>query len=474
MPQKGPKIEDLFDTIEVEYSKCWSILHNIKKRVSQETLAEGVLSFQTVLSEALFRLERRYVRLAEEKSDIVRRRDNLKPVWWKGRLATIAEHQEAIEEVMCIGKCIGDAFVYCFYFKDQEKLAEHLNHNRVLHLPPGVGGMGELEIMRGVPKLDRFFILYHGITNILRVGDVSLIDLQTGRVRSIGDIKTKKVAENQIQVTIFFVGTVDKEHLTFQVRARREEGIGVDLPQRMKPRLSRQLAAMEKLFQDNQDRSMENERIMGQHHVKELEGLILNSKCSRAIAQRVDDGLVITTLRHKKQKFARKFLGRTSHDSKAFSEVISETIKTLSKKESDNLITIGTLLYEGKAEVALLPGGIPLFWWPIDMGALRMLYFQDVVALTIFNHAHLVESLKGLGLSITRHHDDKRLMKVTKIEGGRKLELTRFDYFLSLVQNYLFSEKAIIDLITLLLTRVEKENIKQNARINLQILQRLN
>src|SRR5207237_18409 len=72
----------------------------------------------------------------------------------------------------------------------------------------GVGGIGEREFLRRFPALDGAMVLHHGITTLLRIGDVSLIDLRTLRVRAIGEIKTakSKTDERQLSITLSLIG----------------------------------------------------------------------------------------------------------------------------------------------------------------------------------------------------------------------------------------------------------------------------
>src|SRR5207344_325451 len=64
-------------------------------------------------------------------------------------------------------------------------------------IPFGIGGLGEIEFIRNNPTMGENVVLYHGITNLLRYGDVSLINVRTFDVAAIAELKTKVAKEHE-------------------------------------------------------------------------------------------------------------------------------------------------------------------------------------------------------------------------------------------------------------------------------------
>ena len=56
-------------------------------------------------------------------------------------------------------------------------------------MPPGFGGIGETMFMKNVRMFGEYMVIYHGMTTILRIGDITFIDLKKLKVAGIGEIK---------------------------------------------------------------------------------------------------------------------------------------------------------------------------------------------------------------------------------------------------------------------------------------------
>ena len=93
-----------------------------------------------------------------------------------------------IKEVISIGKSIGDSFAYIFYRDSIEELEKHYKHPDNGLFVSGIGGRGEIEFIKENPTIDGYLVVYHSITNMLRIGDFSVCSLD-GKVIGTGEIK---------------------------------------------------------------------------------------------------------------------------------------------------------------------------------------------------------------------------------------------------------------------------------------------
>src|SRR5207244_7189664 len=95
------------------------------------------------------------------------------------------------------------------------------------HTPPGIGGRGELEFIKHV-RLPGFLTIYHGITTLPRIGDVSFFNPVTGRISAIGELKSKLAEPGTLIVRIH---SIQRARIPFinlsRVPAKEEDREGV-------------------------------------------------------------------------------------------------------------------------------------------------------------------------------------------------------------------------------------------------------
>ena len=178
----------MVDQAEQDLGRCWETLASLRTGPDHR-----LVDFQIDLAAVLYRLSELYQEIAAERRALIGRKQSYSPRWFARRQAVLAGYQTAIERTLLIGKSMGNAFAWFFYQSQPDLLQKHYSepHQRVL--PTGIGGRGELEFIRQVRSIDGKLVLHHGITSILRVGDISLIDLSKFRVVSIGEIKTAPI-----------------------------------------------------------------------------------------------------------------------------------------------------------------------------------------------------------------------------------------------------------------------------------------
>ena len=258
---------------------CWTALQNLKGGKTSENIGADVLSFQSKLIEALWGLDDRYRSIIQEKARLVKRKSEYNSSFFARRMGQLDVYLKAVKGAIGNAKSVGDAFAWLFYANDLDLIEKHLDCQMQAHLPPGVGRIGERAFVEKCQGMNGYFVLYHGISTFLRLGDVSFIDLKKWKVISIGELKTKKGdSDNQYVVTVNFVyGGRFKLPLDLKNIELRKGPID-QLPPKMQDRLKRQTMAIGRAI--TEDRNTEKKRVglTGRYFFDELSALV--AECS--------------------------------------------------------------------------------------------------------------------------------------------------------------------------------------------------
>src|SRR5215204_1890587 len=185
------ELRQIFDRVEKDYEQAWSLLTTFKSKDDPGKL----LDFQPLLTRILAELSDAFRRVSRRRRYLIHNKTRYKRDWFTAQQRCLAHRQTMIRNAMAIGRTLGDAFAWVFYQNDHELLEKHRAYQFIELIPPGIGGKGECEFVHRVRGIPGAYILYHGITSILRMGDVSFIDLKTFRVCGFGEIKTSHLDE---------------------------------------------------------------------------------------------------------------------------------------------------------------------------------------------------------------------------------------------------------------------------------------
>ena len=93
-----------------------------------------------------------------------------------------------------------------FYRDSIEELEKHYEHSDNGLFVSGIGGIGEIEFIKANPTINGYLVLYHSITNMLRIGDFSLCSL-TGKMVGIGEIKSVYKSEESKFVSSIYMSS---------------------------------------------------------------------------------------------------------------------------------------------------------------------------------------------------------------------------------------------------------------------------
>jgi hypothetical protein len=200
------RVRKLIQAIEPKYEKLWDTISAIKKLA----MSDGMIHFQYNLACCLFMIKEEYIKIKRERSAFLNSGIAISYQQKQDRLKEFEKCLDALKNLIYIGKSMGDAFAWFFYQNDRGMLNEHIAAEETLFAPGEIGSRGELEFTNKFKLFNGYLVLHHGITNILRIGDASLIDSKTVSLAGLVELKSKKEGENLV-LTMHAFGYKSKE-----------------------------------------------------------------------------------------------------------------------------------------------------------------------------------------------------------------------------------------------------------------------
>jgi hypothetical protein len=422
--------------------------------------ADEVLNFQTKLLDCLILAEKNFMKMAKERRRLIGKKGELNPAWFSRRMRTLAGYESSLLELLSTGKSLGDAFAWFFYREDRELLNRHLSKAKESHLPPGIGGLGEFELIKRVRGIAGHLLIYHGITNILRYGDISLVSLTNLRVSAIGEIKTTKISESEIEVRLFFYGNkVGVKKSGPQIPQK------ITFPDRLKQKLNRQLKEIADLYKKSSLRWPNNPELEIKNYYAELIELANACKPHKPAYKKAGEGLLLIGVKAPSINHT-ELPTKTLNLKKAFDDLPEAAKNIQSSILTDNINTIRTI----DPRQGILPGTIPLFWWPVDNEILRQIYFDELFVFTIYNLAFLIQKLRALGLAVKWDEKNEELLIMRKTP-ERSEAISNNRYFIALVQSWLIREESVIELVKVFLEELKDNTFRPGTKVILQLIQ---
>jgi len=445
------------------FDACWNILSNLKNQTAERV---SILEFQPTLAGALFELEEVRDSINSEMRRLTGRlivnKQGPSNKWYRHRLKTLDQYQDALRATAQIGRGIGDAFAWIFYYPHREYLRKHLQHQAVATIPVGVGGKGELEFLRQIGGVGNTFAIYHGTTTFLRVGDVSLFDSDSRRFVGLGELKTRRVGPSEIEITVHIISS-EEFVATSDGDATHIEPIDVTgFSAAARDRHARQIEEMKRTVKTQKPPKLLDLR--GASHIRDFQILARALRRTRVAHQRIGDGLLLIAIRERRKRdLASRLLSRGGGFSDGLSdEVDRKVLEILAPDSQENSVAVGGL------DLTLLPGATPLFWWDVDQQLLRSIFFQEIAIVTAYNAIFLVRKLQKAGFRINRVPDSWKF-NVSKDVGGPRAVVHGFEYFVYLITNHLMSEDAVVETVSAYIAEVEDSKPPPNARMDMDI-----
>jgi hypothetical protein len=156
--------------------------------------------FEILRANGLLTLSRVHLDIRHERQRLISHKNRLPGALHAKHQARLDRWQKIITQAIGIGRNVGDAFLWFFYRNDPELLRQHRQQPPSSLPPTGDGGEGELALIDAVRFLGKRFILFHGITTLFRLGDASLLDLDTQKIVGIGELKTTRIDAKRLNL----------------------------------------------------------------------------------------------------------------------------------------------------------------------------------------------------------------------------------------------------------------------------------
>lgn len=432
------------DRAETDFLGLWDVLCAMRE---MKVVATDIRGFQGRLARTLWRLDSISERIPALRAQLVQKKAQLKPVWFAKRMAQLETYREAIDECAQVGRRLGDSFAWFFTSGSPDNVKQHGKHGvQPQRIPKGIGGAGEVAFIENTPMIGKAFVLYHGITTFLRVGDFSLIDLKDCCVVGIGELKTTHDGTtNTGDIHVYLSG--DKQRLpslvAFNVVDGARRPVTPAMSQSSQNRLRRQMVRMNDVVRARDPHS--------RRHIRADVALDRFEKVLRGSARRtlsvglVTRSLVLGCVRLKARSLAGVLLPRRKYVPpkldrflEALRPVVDPSLIPLAK--DCNSLILGSL--KPRAE----RGFTPLFWWPIPTRLLRPVFFDRAMLTTVFNPAHLVNELRTRGYNVQPGHNMQSFAVSRRTEKAFA-QIHNAAWFFRLTPNYLFEESAVANII---------------------------
>jgi hypothetical protein len=453
MKVTGQHIKELFQKCESAFETCWNTLLRLKEPYAgDDHLATDIVLFQEVLAQPLFELQQIRNQISAWERILIAYKQRYKPDWFRKQMRCLSNYKIGIDQVRNIGKGLGDAFTYYFYRNDLDLLEKQFTHQRIDSTIGGTGLLGELQFLKSIKHLDGNFPLYHGITNTLRYGDFSFYDLKKNKITEIGELKTKKIGEDQYELLLTVVSTQPNAQL---VEERSIQAAGIE--RATAERLRKQVDAIVKILSPDKNPFTFGVNVSSGLFVEQVQQLHGGSKVNQHNLLKASPGLLYAGIRLSKaclftRIFNRKVTGITT---KIDDNLLKEVRGILKSGTQDNAIILGNLLYYPDYNDKNAPGTIPLFWYPLSPSLLKDLYFLNFIVTTLFNPVHIIDDLKQRGYHIESKYN-------TEPYAIGRAQLKYFDSMITLITNHLHTEQSVLGMIdTAMDINSKKGNFKQ-------------
>jgi hypothetical protein len=317
-----------------------------------------------------------------------------------------------------------------------------------LLLPPDLGAAGERILLENLRGVGGKFMLYHGLTSLLRIGDFSFVDMTSLRVACLAELKTTRIDPHRINLSLSMISG-DKDQIpNFPMREPSETcEPAPPLSAPMQARFERQRKVMQEsiVAAKKVREGLTISSDLGFHY-RELEDVVRRSHARAFEYVKAGDGLIIGAWRipGSRPYGARSSKRQIDRIPELANDMPAWAMKILDAGGSWNSIALGVL--GGDEILKARSTGLPFFAWPVDPQVLADIAFERVVVITLFNAGQLIKRLHTNGYDVEL--DDKgRLKRATKRADNKLIELENYSYFMSLVPWELMTEDSVMSMI---------------------------
>lgn len=442
------EVRNKIDKAEQSLIECYDILTYFK--YPDETDPNALIfDFQPKLAECLYSLMGFYQKLHQEGKSLISNKHSFADTDFRQYMKTNAAYQRAISEVIKIGKALGDAFAWFFFCDNREELEKHIQHNSTGLFTNGIGGLGEVEFIKNHQLINGLLVIYHGITNMLKIGDFSLYAYNKGIVGN-GELKTKKENDTLV-INASILTKIPTNNLS------QSEGITSQEIEREFPRLKKQLRQQSALLETQKNPNTLN-------GLSDYEYSMVNKLCGEeTLVYNEDYSLALISIHHKGHSLSDRLLCKQDITMDFNAEVKEVRDRLLNPQNKNNCIITGFLDTEPSN------ARIPIFWWDIDDDLCKALYFNTITVTTVFNPAQLLARFEKEGYTVSNGNSPPKT-HLTKIEDKVKLELHNMEMVYNLISQNLMKTNYAFEFIRNFLELRKTGKIPLNSQVEMHII----
>jgi len=448
------EMKAVIDKAEKELNECFQLFMLIKNGKFENI--DPFLQFQPKLADCMYELMQQYKKIIKKEREMVSQKKNYDADGFNKIMREFDKGKKAIKKAMETGKAMGDGFAWFFYRNSPEELEKHYEHEENAMFVTGIGGRGEIEFIRKTQKMDGLFVLYHSITNMLRVGDFSLCSVD-GHVIGLGELKSRLVNDH-FNITAYVTSRIKLNNQDIGKKDYVENGQKVNpSPQR----LERQLEGQEKLLTKNAGETKKGDRTIAYQY-----GLIKEALDSPGEVSISDDNSMVVLAVQGEGSLWEVLTTECEAILDNQEEILQMVQKTIMDHSDYNMI-----LYQ-QIDLDMQPFREPILWWELSDDIIHGILFHKIEVLTIYNVGHFYEKLNALGYTIEKHNSaqtEKITYKITKKLGQGILQVEAVHMLLDLIVHDFIPQDEIVNCIEMSVGEVLKtgeSQIKMNFRLH--------
>ncbi len=449
------------NSAEKNFGECRDILES-------ESFERGaILGFQPKLARAIYALEVQILAVKRARRALVEKKREYSKADLALKFQELKGFVGALERVIDVGLLLGDSFAWMFYRQSPRLLRRHYQHQRLRHLPVSLGGRGEISFIETHAVIGHHLVLYHGVTTFLRIGDISLVNLQTGKIDGIGELKTTQVEEDRCEINLNYIGGKIELPASFSLSAVSK---APPLPPKLAAKLASQLREIKRAVVPEQKSSpridMRNQTLV--FAPERLAELYDQADDKKSSALRLSPGLVVIGIKTAGHTLAERVLDSDPNFKSALDRIPDDVRGLVVPGAPDNSLKIGTLVFPGGGRYYLTYGMKPLRWWPLRQDVREAIASGRFLVLTVFNPASLLARFREHGF-VTKAARPGVGFSIHLEKGARPLVFGPLDHFLELIPQRMIQEESVFNMICLAVARLDAQHPEPEAKIHLEL-----
>jgi len=349
--------------------------------------------------------------------------------------------------------------------KEEYRVFKHLQHPPIGPIASGVGGAVELDFVRRFRLFPGALMpVYHGTTNFLRIGDASLIHVETFDLAGLAELKAGPVSEGKAAVTLILQGGAHLLPLASGVTAAPTTDL-LNSPTAASARLARQLQRADDVLALSPPSEIVPASLTPDYQV--LTDLAEEAARRGYAFRRANASVAVAVFKNVPRP---SLFHRLSHRSSR------NALKSVKKLVPADLYYLATphrdanALWMANLSLAYVPGAEPLFWSPADRSLVDAIFHGRVTVMTFFNPARFIAELRELGFVATLAPAPERV-RLERQVGCHRVEFRGLGLFLHLIQACFVPPEEVARALAASVERIGEHDVKPGQRIDLLPLQ---